>query len=44
MKEFTPSANGEVKEVRDIGDMLVFTFVRGGGTLGKDKDSQHKCS
>lgn len=42
MKEFAPLTNGEVKEVkRDIGDMLVFTFVRGDGTpdtFGKDKD------
>ena len=39
MKEFTPSTNGEVKEVKR--DMLVFTFVRGDGTpdtFGKDKD------
>ena len=42
MKEFIPLMDGSVKEAkRDVGDMLVFTFVRGDGTpdrFGKDKE------
>ena len=37
LKEFMPSLTGEryTADLRDVGDMLVFTFVRGDGTSDK---------